>query len=71
VQDLDAELMDYLTEIVPGATAECAGCPAEREVGVMVRSEGKLYHSQECADRSCAVVRKVQPKGVKLDGWDI
>jgi uncharacterized pyridoxamine 5'-phosphate oxidase family protein len=68
---MDSELIEYMREIVPGATAECAGCPAVREVGVMVVRDGKLYHSQECADRSCAVVRKVQPKGVKLDGWDI
>jgi hypothetical protein len=68
---MDDELLEYLVEIVPGALLECAGCPAEREAAVMIRRESKLYHSQECADRSLAVYTKPEPKRVDCDGWSI
>jgi hypothetical protein len=63
--------MEYLAQIVPGATQECAGCPAERPVGDMVKREEKFYHSAECADRALALYRKPEPKRVDCDGWSI
>jgi len=68
---MDADLIEYLAEIVPGATLECAGCPAVREVGVMIEREGKLYHSQECADRSCAVLDRNRGSVVIVDNWKV
>ena len=65
------ELIEYLAEIVPGAEVECAGCPATRRVGEMVSREGKFYHSVECADRSCAVMRKDRGNVVVYDNWKI
>lgn len=65
------DLIEYLATIVPGATVDCAGCPVKREVGAMVKREGKFYCSERCADIANAVVRKAQPKGVKINGWDV
>jgi hypothetical protein len=68
---MDTELIEYLGEIVPGALLECAGCPAEREAAVMIKREGKLYHSQECADRSCAVLDRNRGDVVVCDNWKV
>lgn len=65
------ELIEYVASIVPGAKVECAGCPVERLVSQCVVRNEKFYHSEECADRANAVVKKPQPKGVRLNGWDI
>jgi hypothetical protein len=65
------DLLEYLAEIVPQARVICAGCPVAREAGQMVRQGDLLYCSDECADRALAVLVKPQPKGVKLDGFDI
>lgn len=67
--DSDGDLIAYLVKIVPDAEVECAGCPAKRKVGEMVSREEKFYHSAECADRSVALYRKPQPKGVKAGGY--
>lgn len=65
------DLIAYLAEIVPEAPRVCAGCPVVRKAGEMVRRDGLLYCDEECADRATAVLRKPQPKGVKLDGYNI
>lgn len=66
-----AELIEYLTKIVPAATVQCAGCGVTREAVKAVIREDKFYCSDGCADRSCAVVRKQQPARVDCDGWSI
>lgn len=63
--------MEYLAEIIPGAQQECAGCPLTRKVGDMVTRDGKLYHSQECADRSCAKLDRNRGDVVIVDNWKI
>lgn len=65
------DLTEYLASIIPDADIECAGCPAKGRVGAMVARDGKFYHSEECADRSCALYRKPQPERVDCNGWSI
>lgn len=68
---MDSELFDYLTRIVPDAEETCAGCGKVVEVRNAVLRSEKLYCSEECADRSLALLIKLQPPGFKIDGWDL
>ena len=66
-----SELIEYLAQIVPDATVECAGCGVNREAGAAVMRDDKWYCSEQCADRSLAPLRKPQPKAVIVDGWKV
>jgi hypothetical protein len=65
------DLIEYLSQLMPTAPADCAGCGLEREASTMTIREGRAYCSEDCADRALALLRKPQPKGVRLNGWDI
>jgi hypothetical protein len=67
----NAELIEYLVQVVPGAKVECAGCGVERDVSQAVVRDERFYCEEECADRANAVLRKQQPRKVEVDGWSI
>lgn len=65
-------LTDYLAQLMPGIEAECEGnCIRVVPISQMVAREGRKFCSAQCADRECAPMIKPQPKGQKVDGWDV
>lgn len=66
------QLTDYLTQLMPEIEAECEGnCIRVVPISQMATREGRKYCSERCADRECAPLIKPQPKGTKVDNWDI
>jgi len=63
------DLIEYLAQIIPSATVECAGCGVMREVDAAIVRDDKFYCKEECADRANAVLRKAQPPCVKAGGY--
>ena len=68
---MNAELIDFFVEFMPDAMTDCAGCTRKVEIGKAIRREGKLFHSEACADRETAVMVKPQEKGMNYEGWMI
>lgn len=67
----DAELLEYLAQVMPAALIGCAGCGAERVRARGVIRSDQFFCSETCADRNLAVLIKAQPKGVEIDGWQV
>jgi hypothetical protein len=65
------ELIEYLTQVVPGAVVDCAGCPVKRPVSQAIQRDGKFYCTEVCADKANALYRKPQPKSVLADNWEV
>lgn len=68
---MDAELINYLAEFMPTAQIECAGCTRQVAISKAIEREGKFFHSERCADIATAPIIKPQPKGTRIDGWDV
>jgi hypothetical protein len=68
---MDSDLFIYLAAAMPAAKVECEGCGGEAQADRAVIRLEKTFCSDACADRSTALLRKPQPAGVKLGGWDV
>lgn len=66
----EADIIKYFA-IIPDATAPCAGCTKQATKDGFVIRENQVFHSEQCADIATASLHKPQPKGHRVDGWDI
>lgn len=71
MSDAEIELIEYLAKVIPAGRVECAECGAEGAAAKAVIRGDQWFCSERCAERSLAPLIKPQPKGVKLNGWDI
>jgi hypothetical protein len=60
------DLLEYLMDIVPAASIECAGCPKQVAAQTTVLRNGQFYCSDICADIATAPVIKDQPAATKI-----
>lgn len=68
---MDAELFNYLATVMPAARVECAGCPREIEAAKVIIRDEQSFCSVECAEKKLALLIRPQPKGFRLEGWDL
>lgn len=68
---MDAEMIEYFKQLMPEATAICAGCDCEFPLRAAAMRGDKPYHSADCADRSTAVLVKPTLRKKLIDGWDV
>lgn len=68
---MDAELLDYLTALMPDAKTDCAKCGKSVEVSAGVRTRENIYCSETCRLQSESLLLKRQPKGLNIGGWDL
>lgn len=75
---MDERLLRRFFEIIPDAQTGCAadGCSKLAAKENFVIRQGLVFHSEKCADITCAVLVKPQPvgfKAVSTNGqiWDV
>lgn len=60
---MNAELLNYLAELMPAAPVDCAGCTRQVSASKAIVKEGKFFHSAECAEIHLAPI--VKPKAAR------
>lgn len=68
---MDAEMIEYLSALMPDAQVNCSRCEKLKAVGESVKGTEGIYCSDLCRMQSEGLLIKPQPKGMQLEGWDI
>lgn len=68
---MDAELREYLKQIMPDASADCSRCRKVVAAGSAVEGSEGIYCSDTCKMQSEGLLIKKQPKAVIVDGWQV
>lgn len=68
--EIPDSLIDYLLSIMPEAQDRCANCGRLKRFADGV-TDDKFYCSDNCHGRGTALLVKVQPESVSIDGYDI
>jgi hypothetical protein len=71
----EADIIKFF-EIIPDATAPCAGCSKQATKDGFVIQENQVFHSEGCASIKLARLVKSQPKGIQVTApngeiWDV
>ena len=68
---MDADLLEYLSAIIPAGKIDCAKCGKPVVASEGIKGNSGIYCSETCRLQSEALLIKVQPKAVIIDGWEV